>query len=85
MGDRLMTRDEIRRALRLVASQRVRHRPLTIRMIAAQCGLARMTVYRAMATGEIDEETRIILSRALQQVPVQQMIEAGIDPRHGWF
>jgi hypothetical protein len=81
MPDQLMTRDEIKRRLRLVCSQRVRHRPLTMRMIAARCGLTRRAVYNA-ADGIMGDLVQHLLSQVLVEVPVQEMIEeaAGFGP-----
>jgi hypothetical protein len=81
MPDQLMTRNEIVRRLRLVCSQRVRHRPLTMQMIAARCGLSRVAVYNARE-GIMGDEVRHLLSQVLREVPVQEMIEeaAGFGP-----
>jgi hypothetical protein len=73
MSDQLMTRDEIVRRLRLVTSQRVRHRPLTMHAIAVRCGLSRVAVYDAM-NGVMGEQVRHVLSQVLREVPVQEMI-----------
>jgi hypothetical protein len=73
MPDQLMTRDEIVRRLRLVTSQRVRHRPLTMQMIAARAGLSRVAVYDALH-GKMGDQVQYILSQVLREVPVQQMI-----------
>jgi hypothetical protein len=78
-----MTRGEIVRALRLVMSQRVRHRPLTIRMIAARCGLSRRAVYDA-AEGSMGDEVRHLLSQVLREVPVQEMIAEAAGLRRGF-
>jgi hypothetical protein len=73
MPEQMMTRDEIVRRLRLVTSQRVRHRPLTMQMIAARCGLSRVAVYDALH-GSMGEEVRHLLSQVLREVPVNDMI-----------
>jgi hypothetical protein len=64
----LMTRAEIVRRLRLVTSQRCRHRPLTMAAIAVRCGLSRMAVYRALH-GDMGDDVQLVLSQ------VQRMIE----------
>jgi hypothetical protein len=74
MPDQLMTRDEIKRRLRLVMSQRVRHRPLTMAAIAVRCGLSRRAVYDA-AEGIMGDEVQHLLSQILVEVNVQRMIE----------
>jgi predicted regulator of amino acid metabolism with ACT domain len=80
MPDRLMTDREIVRALRLVTSQRVRHRPLTMAAIAERCGVTRRVVYLARE-GIISDDVRHVLSQILAEVPVQDMIAqaAGFD------
>jgi hypothetical protein len=72
MPDQLMTRDEIVRRLRLVCSQRVRHRPLTMMMIASRCGLSRVAVYDALHG--MGDQVQYILSQILREVPIQKMI-----------
>jgi hypothetical protein len=67
MPDRLMTRDEIVRRLRLVASGRVRHRPLTMQMIAARCGLSRVAVYNAR-DGIMGDLVQHLLSHVLREI-----------------
>jgi hypothetical protein len=74
MSDQLMSRAEIIRRLRLVASQRPERRPLTMQAIAARTGLSRMAVYRAM-NGELPDLVVHLLSQVLREVPVQEMIE----------
>jgi hypothetical protein len=74
MPDQLMTRDEIVRRLRLVTSQRVRHRPLTMAAIAARCGVSRVVIYRALH-GDVSDEVQHLLSEILVEVDVQRMIE----------
>ena len=73
MPDQLMTRDEIVRRLRLVTSQRVRHRPLTMMMIASRCGLSRVAVYNAR-DGIMGDQVQYILSQVLREVPINDMI-----------
>jgi predicted DNA-binding transcriptional regulator AlpA len=75
MTDQLMSRAEIVRRLRLVTSQRCRHRPLTMAAIAVRCGLSRMTVYRAL-NGDMADLVVHLPSQVLVVVPVQEMIEA---------
>jgi hypothetical protein len=70
----LMTRAEIVRRLRLVTSQRCRHRPLTMAAIAVRCGLSRMAVYRALH-GDMGDDVQLVLSQVLREVDVQRMIE----------
>lgn len=74
MTDQLMSRAEIVRRLRLVTSQRVRHRPLTMAAIAVRCGLSRMAVYRAL-NGEMSDLVVHLLSQVLSELDVQQAIE----------
>jgi hypothetical protein len=69
-----MSRAEIVRRLRLVTSQRCRHRPLTMAAIAARCGLMRRVIYLARE-GIISDDVRQVLSQILAEVPVQEMIE----------
>jgi hypothetical protein len=83
MPDQLMTHDEIARRLRLVTSARVRHRPLTMVMIAARCRLSRVAVYKAR-DGIMGDEVQGLLSQVLRQIDVQQMIADATgtdDPR----
>jgi hypothetical protein len=73
MPDQLMSREEIVRRLRFVTSQRVRHRPLTMQMIASRCGLSRVAVYNALH-GRMGDEVQHILSQVLREVPINDMI-----------
>jgi hypothetical protein len=73
MSDQPMTRNEIVRRLRLVMSQRVRHRPLTMMMIAARTGLTRASIYNAVH-GRMSDEVQHLLSQVLAEVPVNDLI-----------
>lgn len=78
MPGELLSRNEIIRRLRLVMSGRVRHRPLSMKMIAARCGLSRVAVYNA-SNGIMGDCVQDLLSQVLREVDVQAAIEASIS------
>jgi hypothetical protein len=84
MSDQLMTRDEIVRRLRLVTSQRVRHRPLTVMAIAARAGLSRVAVYKAM-NGIMGDVAQRVLSQVLREVDVNALVMDGANHHLGDF
>lgn len=72
MPDPVMTEAEIIRRLRLVCSQRVRHRPLTIAAIADLAYLHRRTIYDYLEGLErMSDDVRARLSWVLAEVDVQ--------------
>jgi hypothetical protein len=73
MAGQLLSCQEIVRRLRMVRSQRVRHRPLTMAAIAARCGLSRVAVYDALH-GRMGDEVQVLLSQVLADFDVQRFI-----------
>jgi hypothetical protein len=74
MPDQLMSREEIRRRLRLVMSQKRGHRgELTMQTIAFRCQLSRVAVYDA-ANGKMGDDVQYILSQVLRELPLNDWI-----------